>query len=238
MIEKYLNTIQNVDCLEFMRGLPDKCIDCIYTDVPYLYQTGGGGSSKLALRIRNNINTLDEHKITDGFDIKTNFLEWIRIMKKINLFVWCSKLQILDLLKEAEKLENVYIEILVWVKTNPTPSTNNTWLPDIEYCLYFREKGVKLNGGYFHKQKAYIGGLNVADKKVLEHPTIKPLDCVQKHLLHATQENDIVFDPYIGSGTTAHACKMLKRKYIGCEISKEYCDIAEQRIKSISNTLF
>lgn len=221
-----------------MKTLPDKCIDCIYTDVPYLYQCGGGGSSKLALRIRNNINNLDEHKITDGFDIKANFPEWIRIMKKVNLFVWCSKLQILDLMKEAEKLENVYTEILVWVKTNPTPSTNNTWLPDIEYCLYFREKGVKLNDGYFHKQKAYIGGLNVADKKVLEHPTIKPLDCVQKHLLHATQENDIIFDPYIGSGTTAHACKINNRNYIGCEISKEYCDIAEQRIKSISNPLF
>lgn len=238
MKELELNKIWNMDCLEFMKTLPDKCIDCIYTDVPYLFVSGGGGSSELGKRIIKRNDNLEKHNITDGFDIPTNFKEWIRIMKKVNLFVWCSKLQILDILKESEKLNNVYTEILVWVKTNPTPSTNNVWLPDLEYCLYFREKGVKLNDGYFHKQKAFIGGLNVADKKVLQHPTIKPLDCVQKHLLHTTQENDIVFDPYMGSGTTAHASFINKRNYIGCEISKEYCEIAEQRIKSISNPLF
>lgn len=211
----------------------------VFIQMFHIYiRRGGGGSSKLALRIRDNIKTLDEHNITNGFDIKTNFKEWIRIMKKVNLFVWCSKLQILDLMEEAKKIDNVYTEILVWIKTNPTPSTNNTWLPDIEYCLYFIEKGVKLNDGYFYKQKAFIGSLNVKDKDTYTHPTIKPLECVQKHLQHTTQENDIIFDPYIGSGTTAHACVTLKRNYVGCEISKEYCDIAEQRIKSISNTLF
>ena len=70
------------------------------------------------------------------------------------------------------------------------------------------------------------------------HPTMKPLELFRWCIDKFTKENSIIFDPFLGSGTTAVACKMLKRNYIGCEISKEYVEIAEQRIKSISNTLF
>ena len=53
-------------------------------------------------------------------------------------------------------IKDCYFEILTWNKANPTPTTNNSWLPDIEYCLYFREKGVVLNDGYELKSKWYI----------------------------------------------------------------------------------
>ena len=66
-------------------------------------------------------------------------------------------------------------EILTWNKSNPTPMTNNTFLPDIEYCLYFRETGVKLNDGYELKSKWYESSINKKDKDKYKHPTIKPL---------------------------------------------------------------
>ena len=154
-------------------------------------------------------------------------------MKKINCFIWCSKDQILDILNYF-KNEGSNFEILTWNKTNPTPMTNNTFLPDIEYCLYFREKGVPLNNGYELKSKWYSTPINKADKDLFNHPTIKPLELVKRHLLHTTQENDIVADFFLGSGTTCVAAKEIDRKYIGFEIDKEYYKIAKDRLNGIT----
>lgn len=127
-------------------------------------------------------------------------------------------------------------DLLVWCKTNPTPTTNNLWLPDLEYCVYIREKGVPLNDGYENKSKWYVSATNKADKDMFSHPTIKPLPLVKRHLLHATQPNDIILDPFIGSGTTAVACAETQRQFIGFEIEKKWCDVANDRLnKTDSN---
>ena len=63
------------------------------------------------------------------------------------------------------------------------------------------------------------------------HPTQKPLDVISKMILNSSDEGDIVFDPFLGSGTTAVAAKQLKRNFIGVEISPEYCEIARQRLR-------
>lgn len=123
---------------------------------------------------------------------------------------------------------------MTWNKTNPTPTTNNSWLPDIEYCLYFREKGVHYNDGYELKSKYYISPANKNDKDLFNHPTIKPLPLVKRHLLHTTQPNDIVLDTFIGSGTTAVSCLETDRQFVGFEIDEKWCKIANDRINGIS----
>lgn len=107
-------------------------------------------------------------------------------------------------------------------------------MPDIEYCLCFRENGHKLNDGYELKSKWYISQINKADKDLYEHPTIKPLELVKRHILHSTQPNDIVLDCFCGSGTTCAACKETGRRYIGMEIDKQYWEIANKRINGIT----
>lgn len=72
---------------------------------------------------------------------------------------------------------------------------------------------------------------NMKDKDVREHPTQKPVSLMQWILTNYSKENDIILDPFLGSGTTAVACRNLKRNYIGIEISPEYCAIAEKRLK-------
>ena len=64
------------------------------------------------------------------------------------------------------------------------------------------------------------------------HPTQKPIDVFARAILNSTDENDIVFDPFLGSGTTALAAKQLKRNYIGIEISEKYCEIARKRVEA------
>lgn len=125
--------------------------------------------------------------------------------------------------------------ILVWCKTNPTPFANDNFLPDIEYCLVFREKGkTKLNDGYKLKSKWWLSATNVEDKKNYEHATIKPLELVERHIKLSTKENDIVLDPFLGSGTTALAAKHLGRQYIGFEINEKYFKIATDRLQGIN----
>ena len=67
-------------------------------------------------------------------------------------------------------------------------------------------------------------------RNTTEHPAIFPESLVSDHIISWSNEGDIVYDPFIGSGTTALAAKKLNRSYIGSEISKEYCAIAESRI--------
>lgn len=232
MIEKYLNKITCGDSYKLIKELPDKSVDCIYTDIPYLIESGGGGYSELSKRI-TKINKEDLKDIVDGinYDILKDF---VRVMKKINCFIWCSKKQLLDIMKFFIDGYNCSFELLTWNKTNPTPATNNVWLPDIEYCLYFRDYGVKLNDGYELKSKWYDSTINKRDKDLFNHPTIKPLELVKRHLLHTTQTNDIVLDTFMGSGTTAVACKDLGRQYIGFEISQKWCKVANDRLNQIN----
>lgn len=224
------NNIYLGDCYELIKQVEEKSIDCIYTDIPYLFDSGGGGSSKLSKRIVK-LNNKDLKDIRNGIDYSI-LKEYIRVMKKVNIFIWCSKLQILDIMNYFSQFANY--EVLVWCKTNPTPATNNVWLPDVEYCLYFREKGVKLNDGYNLKSKWYKSPINKSDKDIYLHPTIKPIELVKRHLLHATQRGGVVLDTFMGSGTTCKACQEIDRQYIGFEINEEYFNIAKDRLNNIN----
>ena len=75
--------------------------------------------------------------------------------------------------------------------------------------------------------------LNKKDKDLFNHPTIKPLDLVKRHLLHTTQENDIVLDCFMGSGTTAVACQETNRQYIGFEIEPKWVKVANDRLNKV-----
>ena len=225
-----LNNVYNEDCYKAIKDIPDKSVDLIYTDIPYDYTNGGkgGGMLKSEARKKTYIETIGQ------FDkgIKWSILdEFCRIMRYIYIYIWCSKDQILPLMKYFVEEKGCLFNILVWCKTNPTPFANDNFLPDIEYCLVFREKGkTKLNDGYKLKSKWYMSGTNVEDKKNYLHATIKPLDLVERHIALSSQEGDIVFDPFAGSSTTLLAAKHLKRRYIGFEINKEYYDISIKRL--------
>ncbi len=223
------NNIYLDDSYKAIKLFKDKSVDCIYIDVPYKYILGGVGRSELGSRVAKMNDELKDLNIVNGFDM--NILrECIRIMKKINIFIWFSKLQMRDILNLFADY-NCNFEILFWGKTNSLPRTNNTWLGDTEMCFHFRESGVPLNDGYDLKSKFYISSVNKADKKLFKHPTIKPLDLVRRHLLHATQPNDLVVDFFAGSGTTGVACQQINRQWIMFEFSEEMYLIAKERLQ-------
>lgn len=221
-----LNKILLGDAFELIKEIPDKSVDMIYTDIPYLYMQGGVSVlKKLGQRAKKMEESLKE--ISNGIAYSI-FHDFIRVCKKTNIFIWCSRLQMRDVLNF---FKNYNYTLLVWTKNNPIPTCNQRYLEDIEICLHFRESGVKLNDGYELKSKWYNSSTNKADKEKYSHPTIKPLELVERHILHASQPGDIILDPFIGSGTTAVAAMKNGRSYIGFEKNKEWYRIACNRLK-------
>ena len=123
---------------------------------------------------------------------------------------------------KAIKVDSEYLEELEVRLNQNVKDINST---NFNYKLLNREEQELLNDLIFLIKEKFT-----EDKKKYIHPTIKPLDFVKKHILHATQPNDIVLDAFCGSGTTGVACKETGRNFIGFEINKKYYDIALKRI--------
>lgn len=215
----------NADCLEIMKYLQEHTIDLIVTDPPYqIYTTGGG------------MYLQDDKKYVKEVDFISNgFSEEIldqmcRLMKKINIYLFCSQKQIIPLLDYFVTRRGCNYNIISWHKTNPVPACGNKYLTDTEYILFFRERGVKVYGSYETKRTWYATPLNVADKKKYNHPTIKPVNILQNFIINSSKEGELVLDPFMGVGSTGVACKHLGRDFVGIEIDKTYYDTAVERI--------
>ena len=222
-----LNVVYNEDCLEGMKQIPNKSVDLVITDPPYLIDTVGSGL--YSQKDKQYIKELNFMK--DGFS-KEILDEICRVMKKINLYIFCSQKQIIPLLDYFVREKKCNWNIITWHKTNPIPACGNKYLTDTEYVLFFREKGVKIYGDYQTKFTYYLTSLNQKDKIKYNHPTIKPLNIIQNFIINSSKEGEIVLDPFMGSGTTAIACMNTNRNFIGFEIDKGYYDIILERIKN------
>lgn len=218
-----INEVYNMDCMEAIKLLDDNSIDLVVMDPPYLLNLT---KVKNTSSFNNYANELIGLK--DGFDLKVLDL-LIPKMKKINMYIYCSKRQVKDLIEYFINKDCNY-EILTWHKQNPSPLINNNYLPDTEYIIFAREKGVKLYGSYHTKRKYYLSGVNQVDKKKYKHPTIKPLPFIENHIINSSKEGDLILDCYCGSGTTLVGAIKTNRNFIGFEIDKNYYEIAKQRV--------
>lgn len=202
----------------------------------YLDYVEKNGKDEEAERLRVIANAVDNRENT--FFISKGFSneildELVRVMKKVNIYVWCNKAQLRQLIDYFDDL-GCNIDLLTWHKTNPIPTCNNTYLSDTEYCVFARESGVKIYGTVETKKKYYVSACNVSDKDLYNHPTIKPLDIIKNLIINSSQENDVVLDTFLGSGTTCVAAKELNRQYIGFELNPEYYQIALDRLNGLS----
>jgi len=214
------------DCLSLMKELPDHSIDLIVTDPPYEIETKGAGIYKQD--DKRYVEELESMK--DGFS--TEVLDEIcRVMKKINVYFFCSQKQIIPLLDYFVKGKKCNYNLLSWHKSNPVPACGNKYLTDTEFILFFREKGVKVYGSFDTKRTFYITPLNQKDKKKYGHPTCKPESIIKNLIINSSQEGYVVLDPFVGSGTTAVCSRALNRHYIGYELSPEYVSVTKKKIK-------
>lgn len=223
-----LNKIHLGDCYKLIKEIDDNSVDLCVIDPPYEISVSHGSG---AFGVKKKLHYAQFEELSFGFTEEI-LDELCRVMKKINIYIFCSKNQFPLLIDYFVKNKNCNWTILTWHKTNPVPACGNSYLSDTEFCLFFREKGVKVYGTADTKNTYYVTFTNTNDKKTWEHPTIKPLHIIKNLIFNSTKEGDTVLDCFIGSGTTAIAAYQLNRKFIGIEINKKYYEISQQRLKS------
>lgn len=227
-----INTIKLGDAYELIKQVPDKSVDLIVTDPPYQFNGYGGGSGLLKDREHTHCEEIKESGIENGFDLKI-LEEFVRVMKKINIYLWCNKEQIYDYLTFFVKERGCNWEMIVWTKNDPAPFCGVHYLKDKEYCLYFWETGVKLNIPYERGKTFFVTNVNKADKDKYNHPTIKPEEIIE-NLIRNSCGVGLVFDPFSGSGTTCAVAKRLGLDYIGFEINPKWHAVSIDRLEGIT----
>jgi len=231
-----INKIYNMDCIEGMKHLGDNSIDFIITDPPY----GISNKNNLCKKGNKIVNTNDYFGHFDDFNCKASYIEFInpvldqlvRVIKDGGcIVIFLGKEYINHVhyyLASKGMLLKTYISI---VKNNPLPLMNRTTLRSgFELGLLMSKGKVKTFNKLKPNKMINYDIYNIGLKET-NHPNEKPKQIIKKYISIFSNKNDIVLDAFMGSGTTAVACKELQRNFIGFEISKEYCDIANQRLE-------
>lgn len=233
MIE--VNKIYNDDCINILKQLPDKCIDMVLTDPPYLLHKFGGEATDRPLAKRATKMKQSILFMADGFNYEEIFKEFKRICCPLNLYIFCSNLQIATTMSYFEK--DYATTLLVWHKTNAIPLANLTYHSNLEFIVCVREKGAFFNNSATIAEKSKIYSMPYPSNADRFHPSQKPVELIEGLIKMKSKENDLVLDCFSGSGTTAIACSELKRNFICIEKDKQYYEMSVKRLEEYNRQL-
>ena len=226
------------DCFELIKKIPNDSVDLVLIDPPYEVSRDTNFASGEA-----------KGKDTDRFRVSMDFGDWdnnftgldriikecYRILKKSGTLICFYDLWKITPLKDYfEDAKFKQIRFIEWLKTNPVPLNSK-----INYLTNSREiaiSGVKGGKPTFHSE--YDNGIYqypICHDKDRFHPTQKPLQLIEDIIKKHSNENDLIVDCFMGSGTTGVAAINLNRNFIGIELNKEYFDKAKVRIENSHN---
>lgn len=207
-----INKIHLADCMDFMPSIPDKSVEMTLTDIPY----GECDKKSGGLRI---IDKGDADRC--DFDLEP-FVNEIKRITRGSIYIFCGIHQISQIYDVLRT--DMTSRLCHWQKINPSPmNAQHIWLSATENCVFARAKGAVFNE--FYKPNVWRHG-NGESK---EHPTQKPIQLFQYLIRVSSNENDVIFDPCIGSGTTSAAAVTTGRNFIGIEKNPEWHKLARQR---------
>lgn len=193
----------------------------------------------------NNFNTLKCPRQGVDFgewDKNFDLFSWIPKYEKIldkngSIIIFCSYRYMSFIIKTMEESNLEVKDILVWRKSNPMPrNIERRYVQDMEFAIWGVKKGAKW---IFNKDKnkPYMRSLfetsTVSGNERTNHPTQKSLQLMQDIITIHTNKDDVVIDPFMGSGTTGVACLNLNRKFIGIELDKTYFNLSVERLNKI-----
>jgi site-specific DNA-methyltransferase (adenine-specific) len=199
-----------------MGRMENKFIDLIVTDPPY----GMNFRSNHRAERYGNIHWDDNLDWVNDFCAEAN-----RVLKgNSHLYMFCSFHNV-DIFKQALERYFTIKNILIWEKNNTSMGDlKGDYAPKYEMILFATKGRRLLNGG---RDPNIVKFARTGNKL---HPTQKPVELISYLVNKSSKENDIVYDPFMGSGTTAEAAYDNKRNYIGSEIDETYYEISLTRI--------
>lgn len=219
-----LNKIYQGDCLELMKEIKNGSVDCIITDPPYSTPT-------ITSFGRKKVLNLADLSIQERFfrEIK---IEIERILKPNGrVFIFCDDKYYPILFAVFYDWQNK--NMVVWDKGKI--GMGNPFRKQHELIFYVNRESFNYNRteGITH----YPTILKYSSDKNKVHGAQKPLKLIEDLIKGFTKEGEIVLDMFLGSGTTALACKNLNRNFIGIELNPEYYDMARKRLNESNKTL-
>ena len=255
-----LNKIYNIDCIDGLKQLEDESVDLVLTSPPYDelrsyngYKFNFEGTAKELFRVIKKggiVVWIIGDATIEGSETGTSFKQALSFKEKgFNLYdtmIWIKPDPIpLTHNRYEQSFEYMFIfskgkpktfnPIKVPTKYGGKTENMKTWsLKDSKQAKRIRDETITRN---YERIKHNNWVISVNDGNKLNHPAKFPEQLAQDHILSWSNENDIVLDPLCGSGTTCKMALLNKRKFIGFDISKDYCTIAEQRIKETENRL-
>jgi len=236
-----------------MKHFPDNCVDMVFADPPY-YLSNDGVTCHAGKMVKVNKGDWDKSK---GFEKDLQFHEsWIsecrRILKPEGT-IWISGTNhsIYQCGYLLQKLNFHILNDIVWFKPNAAPNLACTTFAHSHETILWAKKDKKakhffnyelLKNGNFSEDKLKVPEKQMRsvwsiptpspEEKVFgKHPTQKPLALLKRIVLASTKEEDIILDPFNGSGTTAIAAKLIgKRKYIGIDLNENFINLTIKRL--------
>jgi len=227
------------DSYKLITQIPDNSIDLIFTDPPYNLSNYSTGNIKLSWRKDINNDVADWDKVE--FKPKSWVKEFKRVLKPTgNIFAFTSY-NLLGKWHEAFDPEFGTFQFVVWHKTNPVPKVLRAgFLNSCELIVCMWNKGHTWN---FSNQKEMHNFIEtpicMRPERIKNpfHPTQKPVRVLEHIIEIASNKDDIVFDPFMGVGSTGVAALNLDRKFTGIEIDEKFFKASEKRLKAAASKL-
>lgn len=230
------------DFFDISQQVNDGQIDLIITDPPYNIAHDNDAVYEGRKNVSSDFGEWDkrEHE-----EFKGDIERWAEIFSRIlaptgSGYIFTSDAYISHIREALEKAGLHYRATLVWHKTNPgTSPTKSNFISSVEYIVYF-SKGTERTFNWmgdndmqnFIESPVCAGNERIKDAKGNTlHPTQKPLKVIRHLMDISSNKGDMVFDGFMGSGTTAHTAKIRDRRFIGIEMDEVYFAAAQARVK-------
>jgi DNA modification methylase len=206
-----------------------KKADMVFTDPPYKIETEGGAKGSIGAGLKKQGKDIE---FISNFE-PTEFLQVLPLVfgKNMNAYIFCNKELLPDYLLWARD-SGYSFNVLIWKKPNAIP-IGDSHRPDIEYLLLFRKSAIWNNG---LKDVNYSRCLEFGRESGL-HPTMKPIELIANEMKISSNANSLIFDFFLGSGSTMVASHQLKRKCYGMELEPKYCQVIIDRMKKLDPSL-
>ncbi len=240
--------LHHADSLPFMQELvadnPDGLFDMIFADPPYFLSNGGISCHSGKMVSVNKVGW----DASQGAEANHTFnLDWLRLCQLLlrpNGTIWVSGTHhiIHSVGYAMQCLGMKILNAIVWEKPNPPPNlscryfTHSTetllWAARTEkskHCFNYQAMREQ-NGGKQMKTVWKMAAPGKAEKTCGKHPTQKPVALLDRIILASTSEDDLVFDPFSGSGTTGISAVRNGRRFVGCEREREHIDLSIARL--------
>ena len=249
-MSKFLNKIVNGNALEILKTIPSKTFDLVFVDPPYNLQIGKKLKRPDDSKVNGVNDKWDQFKSFEDYD---NFCkEWLGECKRVlkdhgAIWVIGSYHNIFRIGYHIQNTGYWILNDVIWKKNNPMPNFRGTRFTNAHETLIWASKNKNSKYTFNYQSLKCLnddlqmrsdwtlpicnGSERIKKNGKKVHSTQKPESILRRVLLASTNKGDFVFDPFLGTGTTAVVAKKMGRNYFGIEKEKKYFKTAKQRLE-------